>query len=760
MRSIHVRWTLAALCLAAPVAAQSWSAQDLRDRVTALQEAGSGLHLAVVTDLLSNRDAAFSALCAMIQGDHREYLLKIERLLDQLADDRWAVREDAERQLVEVGARALSLIDERRVSGETLEERVRSARIEDQIHARGTAEEEAEIRVLRGLVAGAAYFQSSERLANALVSATGHTDPLVVEGALRALGHVGTAADHAPFLANRLRALESVDRLSRRTVLGALASLSGQAAIDVLTEIVAEGALDQSERLGLILDLRARPDGAALLQTLQGDPDPAVAAAASIELAAPAATGGAAAQIVLANRDTLPGELAAIRSDHVEVRLTEANAEPGVVRVPLDQCGAITFAREPAAGDADAVRVFTSQGSLVSGRLVAVDANTVTIHSEVFGEVVFERSHVQGIAVDRTIDRLVGASDRFDRVRNPAGELIDGSIKLVAGGVVEIETDGAARRIDLSEVAGLLFKRPPPGSQREGGSFTRIDLATGDKLLSHLGAFDGTQFGISVPGIGTAALPVTDVARIEFGVGGGALWGFTLVADYSENQIFELDDQNKKGFVLDEMYGVWDAECLDNGNLLVVEFALGRVMEIRRDRTEVWSFDDLKNPYDADRLPNGNTLIADTYGLRVIEVSPAGEIVWEYGQNAKPLDVERLANGNTLIADGNGDRVIEVNPAGEVVWELTEMEGVWDVDRLANGNTLITQRRSGHRVIEVDRDGNVVFEIKNLVSPSDADRLPNGHTIVAEDGKIREFDRFGNVVWEQTVSWAVEVNRY
>ena len=59
-----------------------------------------------------------------------------------------------------------------------------------------------------------------------------------------------------------------------------------------------------------------------------------------------------------------------------------------------------------------------------------------------------------------------------------------------------------------------------------------------------------------------------------------------------------------------------------------------------------------------------------------------------------------------------------------------------------------------------DNAGEIVFEIADLTSPSDADRLPNGHTIVAEDGRVREFDRFGNQVWEYPVSWAVEVNRY
>ena len=235
--------------------------------------------------------------------------------------------------------------------------------------------------------------------------------------------------------------------------------------------------------------------------------------------------------------------------------------------------------------------------------------------------------------------------------------------------------------------------------------------------------------------------------------------GIAVAADYSQNRIVAFDPRGREVFTLEKVYGAWDVEMLENGNLLLTEFALNRVLEMTRAGKEVWSYEELKNPYDADRLPNGNTLIADTFGERVVEVNPEGEVVWEFKGGIKPYDVNRLANGNTLIADGRRDRIIEINPAGEIVWELPNMPSVHDVDRLPNGNTLVTQRTL-HRVIEVDRDGKIVSRIEDLSAPSDADRLPNGHTIVAENGRVREFDRRGNVVWEKEVAWAVEVNRY
>jgi hypothetical protein len=230
-----------------------------------------------------------------------------------------------------------------------------------------------------------------------------------------------------------------------------------------------------------------------------------------------------------------------------------------------------------------------------------------------------------------------------------------------------------------------------------------------------------------------------------------------IVADYSDSKIVEFDDQGREVFAIDKRFGVFDVECLDNGNLLVTEFSMNRVSEITRKNETVWQFDQLKNPYDADRLPNGNTLIADTFGKQVIEVDREGEIVWSYDKDIKPYDVERLANGNTLIADGEGGRAIEIDPAGKIVWELKDFPQLFDADRLPNGNTLLTSRMR-NLVREVDPAGKTVFELKNLSSPSDADRLPDGNTMVAENGQVRKFDKDGRQIWRVKTTWAVEAN--
>ena len=82
--------------------------------------------------------------------------------------------------------------------------------------------------------------------------------------------------------------------------------------------------------------------------------------------------------------------------------------------------------------------------------------------------------------------------------------------------------------------------------------------------------------------------------------------GSTLVADYSDNRIIELDSAGTIVNELEEVFGAWDVEILPNGNYLITEFSVSRVREVTRDGRMVWTFENLKNPYDADRLPSAD----------------------------------------------------------------------------------------------------------------------------------------------------------
>lgn len=732
--------------------AQEWTGEKLASEAAGFQSESLATKLEQIGALLEHRADNFSAVVARIHGDHREYLLKVDRLIGELTDERWAVREQAERSLIEIGGRAKALILQHRDTYEFVEQRLRCARILDALTAKGTEEEDREQRLLRGLVQMALYQETEPRLLRALRSALGHTDPSVVEGAIRALGKLGGEDEVKPVE----QMLEWKGGMHRQTTIAALGRMQCDGALAVCKRLLTSDEITNTEVFVLLRALQSRSDDGArnLLGELAAAKNPLVAAGSKIRTAA--RENKTPARFTLPDRSQVDAKFGGFFGESLQVH----DGFPGlaVAELAFTDTDTVDFPAH-AMAPVDGTRVFLNQGSLVIGKIVAIDAESLQLESAMFGQLTLPRAEIQGLALDPELDRLVGASTDHDRVRLKGDKFLDGHIRSTDGKTVVFEAlDGKKSDIPVADIAGILFTRPR-SIEPDTTIYTRIDLTSGERLIAFVAGASGDELAITAPLLGSAVVPLAQVHRLELGVGGGALWGFTLVADYSDNRVVEFDDQGRTVFVLEDVFGAWDAECLDNGNLLITEFSVSRVQEINRKGEQVWVYEELKNPYDADRLPNGNTLIADTFGSRIVEVDPSGKEVWVFDKNIRPFDCDRLANGNTLIADVLKDRVIEVNQDGEVVWEVKNMPNVHDADRLPNGNTLVTLRNKGV-VLELDKEGNTVWKLTSLSSPSDADRLPNGHTLVAENTQCREFDRRGNEVWKKETSWAVEVNRY
>lgn len=742
-------------CLLTVAGAQEWTDDQLVAAAKGFQADALGARLQQIGKLLPDQAALFQALVARIHGYHREYLLKIDRLVEELLDERWQVREEAERTLIEIGGRARSLLQQHKDKATVLEQQMRCARILDALEAKGLEHENRELRLLRGLVATTLYLSPEPRLQRALRSALGHTDAVIVDGAVRALGKLGGDDD----VDSVRQMLDWKGGVHRQAALGAIGRMRGERSLALARELLAGDSLSRTEQAVLMRSLHTRTDAPAraLVEELTRHGNPFVAALARLR-ATPGDT-SVPARIHLPDKDRTQLAVGFVGMLGESTLLSGVAEGLPVAELSFGDCDAIDFPAHPAA-PTDLPRVFLNQGSLIAGEILALDNEQLRIRNPLLGEVNLPRKDVQGIALDPALDRLVGASPAYDRLRLRSGEFLDGQVQGTAGANLRFAPrEGAAREIPLAELAGVLLQRPR-SVEPDATIFTRIELATGERWIGFLTDATPAALAMLLPGVGSAVVPIAQVQRLEVGVGGGAMWGFTLIVDFSDNRVLEVDDQGREVFVLEELFGPWDAECLDNGNLLITEYSVGRVREVTRKGDTVWSFEELRSPYDADRLPNGNTLIADTFGGRVVEVDPKGAIVWSYDKDIRPFDVERLANGNTLIANNLRDCLIEVSPAGEVVWEVRNLPGIYDADRLPNGNTLVTLRNKSV-VQEIDREGKVVWELTGLSSPSDADRLPNGHTLVAENNRVREFDRRGNEVWRKDkLTWAVEANRY
>ncbi|MEQ8763096.1 MAG: PQQ-binding-like beta-propeller repeat protein [Planctomycetota bacterium] len=179
----------------------------------------------------------------------------------------------------------------------------------------------------------------------------------------------------------------------------------------------------------------------------------------------------------------------------------------------------------------------------------------------------------------------------------------------------------------------------------------------------------------------------------------------------------------------------------------------------------------LTSPSDdfSDRL----VLICEAYGKNLVAIrDESGEILWQQKTRRDGHhDVHLLENGNVLFQDG-WTRIVEMTLSKEVVWTYDAAkengnEGrrveVHAFERLSDGRTMIAESGPA-RIIEVDAKGELLHTIPLTVEHPDAHRdtrlvrrTKTGHYLVCHegDGKVREYDRDGQVVWQYDIGTPV-----
>jgi hypothetical protein len=147
---------------------------------------------------------------------------------------------------------------------------------------------------------------------------------------------------------------------------------------------------------------------------------------------------------------------------------------------------------------------------------------------------------------------------------------------------------------------------------------------------------------------------------------------------------------------------------------------------------------------------------------KVSLVDGKGKIEWEYPASSDGHDLQILPDGNVLMATGRAS-IAEVSRDKKVVWKYESKPKagykgrveVHSFQRLPKGITMIAES-GNRRLIEVDADGKIVHEVPLTVERPDAHRdtrmarkLDTGNYLVCHegDGKVREYDPKGKVVW-------------
>ena len=147
---------------------------------------------------------------------------------------------------------------------------------------------------------------------------------------------------------------------------------------------------------------------------------------------------------------------------------------------------------------------------------------------------------------------------------------------------------------------------------------------------------------------------------------------------------------------------------------------------------------------------------------KVSLVDAKGKVEWEYSAPSDGHDLQILPDGNVLMATGRAS-IAEVSRDKKVVWKYESKPKagykgrveVHSFQRLPKGITMIAES-GNRRLIEVDADGKIVHEVPLTVEKPDAHRdtrmarkLDTGNYLVCHegDGKVREYDPKGKVVW-------------
>ncbi len=219
--------------------------------------------------------------------------------------------------------------------------------------------------------------------------------------------------------------------------------------------------------------------------------------------------------------------------------------------------------------------------------------------------------------------------------------------------------------------------------------------------------------------------------------------GHTLLAYGYKNKVVELDRFGREVWA-HNFTGVWSAEKLANGNVLMTSVGLKQVHEVNRKGEVVWDY--ACSALNARPLRNGNVLIADYKAKMVIEVEKrTKKVVWQYQGAQSCTDALRLPNGNTLVATGKSVR--EIGRGGNVVWSWDQGLGIYGIQRLRNGNTLIADM-SMNKVLEVTPKGNTVWEFEEK-GPCDVFRQPNGNTLITSRKRFLEVTPDKKILWSK-----------
>jgi hypothetical protein len=228
-------------------------------------------------------------------------------------------------------------------------------------------------------------------------------------------------------------------------------------------------------------------------------------------------------------------------------------------------------------------------------------------------------------------------------------------------------------------------------------------------------------------------------------------YGYTLLCDSSRNRVYEIDQNGKERWAIENVPFPVDAWVIGGKRVLIAEYNGRQISERDFQGKILWSKrlgGDL--PVNVQRLPNGNTFIATIN--QIVELDRTHKEV--YSINNVPGGITgayRARDGRIICLAMNGGQCHIMDTRGKLLEQFaSNRNAIWTsgIDLMANGHILITQPNR-NKVTEYDRNGNKIVEV-DAPQVTTATALPNGHFLLASCNNQRAFevDRSGKLVWE------------
>jgi hypothetical protein len=309
---------------------------------------------------------------------------------------------------------------------------------------------------------------------------------------------------------------------------------------------------------------------------------------------------------------------------------------------------------------------------------------------------------------------------------------------------------GLARLREKEAIPVLIAELDRPFTPRYGQAEEVLARLAGDKApaLADAEANTRREYRKAWERWWKEAGPTADLSVLDDRDG---LVGRTVVVLLDENQILDLDADNKVRWKIDGVQMVLDVQPLPGDRVLLAEYNGRRVTERTSKGAVVWEVRS-DEPLTAQRLANGHTLIATKDGLT--EVDRDGREVFQYAAPAGTaiMRARKLLAGDVLLISqvGGQTQFVRLDPYGQEVRrfnvDVGTSGGRLDVTR--SGNVLIPEMYS-NRVVEYDPHGRPVRSLP-IEQPIACVALPNGNVVVTSMTQKRavELDRENKEVWQ------------